>query len=138
MVLYKLRELGNESQLSFYVEKMTINILGTDYRIEIHKYDEDPSLKNNSWAGYCVSDVPLIVIADMDDKDHFSFDGEEDKDNYTKSCLRHEITHAFLNESGLKDNSNPCSGEWAKNEEIVDWIAIQYPKMKKVFDKLGI
>ena len=26
---------------------------------------------------------------------------------------------------------------WAKNEEMVDWIAIQYPKIKKVFQQLG-
>nr|DAL02066.1 MAG TPA: protein of unknown function (DUF1858) [Caudoviricetes sp.] len=24
-----------------------------------------------------------------------------------------------------------------KNEEMVDWIAIQYPKIKKVFQQLG-
>ena len=49
--------------------------------------------------------------------------------------LRHEITHAFLNESGLQnDTSVPGSG-WATNEEMVDWIAIQFPKMKKAFEE---
>ena len=55
----------------------------------------------------------------MDDKVRFIFNDEEEKDNYTKSCLRHEIAHAFLHESGLSSNS-----EWAMNEEIVDWIAL--------------
>lgn len=25
------------------------------------------------------------------------------------------------------------SSEWAKNEEIVDWIALQFPKLLKAF-----
>lgn len=117
--------------------KNTVNVLGTEYRIEIHKWDDDKSMKENSWAGYCSSDIPLIVIADMDDKEHFDFHNETDKDNYTKSCLRHEIIHAFLNESGLKDNSNPFNRPWSKNEEMVDWIAIQFPKMMKAFEEVG-
>lgn len=116
----------------------TVNILGTEYRIVIHKWDEDKGLSKNSWAGYCVSDIPLIVIADMDDEEHFDFKNETDKDNYFKSCLRHEITHAFFNESGLKDSSASFNRPWAKNEEMVDWIAIQFPKIAKVFEKLGV
>ena len=41
-----------------------------------------------------------------------------------KKNLRHEIVHAFLFESGLAENS-----EWAYNEEMVDWIAKQGPKI---------
>ena len=37
-----------------------------------------------------------------------------------KKVIRHELVHAFLFESGLSVNS------WADNEEIVDWIAIQF------------
>ncbi len=41
---------------------------------------------------------------------------------------RHEIIHAFLFESGLAENS-----EWAQNEEMVDFFAIQFPKLMEVF-----
>ena len=51
--------------------------------------------------------------------------------------LRHEIIHAFLNESGLSDSSNSVEA-WAKNEEMVDWFAIQSPKIFKVFQDLDI
>ena len=46
--------------------------------------------------------------------------------------LRHEIVHAFLYESGLD-----VSSEWARNEEIVDWIALQTPKLQKAFEEAG-
>ena len=42
--------------------------------------------------------------------------------------MRHEIIHAFLCESGLAENS-----DWATNEELVDWIAIQAPKLIKAW-----
>ena len=49
-----------------------------------------------------------------------------------KKQTRHEIIHAFLYESGLSFNS-----DWAVNEELVDWIAIQFPKIAEVYEKLG-
>ena len=76
-------------------------------------------------------------IADLDDEEHFHFDNEEEKDVYFKSSLRHEIIHAFLNESGLKDNFEhvPRMGH---EETMVDWIANQFPKIADVYEKLGI
>lgn len=117
--------------------RQTAMILGTEYRIEIHKWSEDKELSQNSWAGYCCSDFPLIVIADLDDEEHFWFSSEEEKDVYFKSCLRHEIIHAFLNESGLKDNFEhvPRMGH---EETMVDWIANQFPKIAAVYEELGI
>lgn len=117
--------------------KQTISILGQEYRIEIHKWNDDTTLHENSWACYCCADSPLIVLADYDDEKHFNFNNEVEKDNYAKSCLRHEIIHAFLNESGLKDSTS-SSDIWSRNEEMVDWLAIQFPKIAKVYEQLGI
>ena len=47
--------------------------------------------------------------------------------------MRHELIHAFLFESGLAENSN-----WARNEEMVDWIARQFPKMAKTFQEVKV
>ena len=60
-----------------------------------------------------------------------------DTDSHRRKVLRHEIIHAFLYESGLYENSNEVTA-WATNEEMVDWIAMQSPKIFKVFKKLGI
>jgi hypothetical protein len=42
-----------------------------------------------------------------------------------------------LLESGLNASSNPADS-WAMNEEMVDWFAIQIPKMIKTFHELGV
>lgn len=115
----------------------TVTILGTEYKIEIHKISDDKFLENNSWAGYCCGEKPLIVIADLDDEKHFSFVDEAEKDNYFKSCLRHEIIHAFLNESGLKDNFEHAN-RMGHEETIVNWIALQFPKILKAYQQLGV
>lgn len=88
-------------------------------------------------AGYCCSYKPLIVMADLDDEEHFSFDDEKEKENYFKASLRHEIIHAFLNESGLKDNFEHAH-RMGHEETMVDWIAQQFPKILKVYQQLGV
>ena len=52
-----------------------------------------------------------------------------------KHVLRHELIHAFLFESGLDQNSNLCES-WAINEEMVDWMAIQMPKIMNIYDSI--
>ena len=49
---------------------------------------------------------------------------------YRQQVIRHELVHAFLFESGLGADS------WGINEEIVDWIAYQFPKMAEAFGKV--
>jgi hypothetical protein len=50
-----------------------------------------------------------------------------------KETIRHEILHAFFSESGLSDSTFAYDGGWAQNEEMVDWIAIQGPKIYKAW-----
>ena len=110
---------------------MKIDILGTEYEIIKKPYEEDSLFEKNSWVGYCDEVLKKIVICDMK-----TYPGWEEKSDETilteeKICLRHEITHAFLNESGLSYSSLNYSGGWAKNEEMVDWFAIQGEKIYK-------
>nr|DAM62226.1 MAG TPA: hypothetical protein [Caudoviricetes sp.] len=115
-----------------------VNILGTEYTIETHKVSKDSYLEENSLAGYCGEESKLIVIADMSEKKYFSDMDEKEQEEYRKRTLRHEIMHAFLNESGLSSSSNRYDGAWAKNEEMVDWFAIQSPKIFELYESLGI
>lgn len=117
---------------------MKIDILGTEYRIEIHKVSEDSYMEKKGLAGYCEEENKLIVVADMSEEKYFVGMDEKAQETYRKKTLRHEIMHAFLNESGLSDSSNRFDGAWAKNEEMVDWLAIQTPKIYKTFQKLNI
>ena len=120
------------------MESRKVNILGTEYTIETHKVSEDEYLEKNRLAGYCVEVSKQIVIADMSEEKYFSDMNEKEKESYRKRTLRHEIIHAFFNESGLSDSSNCYDGAWSKNEEMVDWFAIQSPKIFKVFAEIGI
>jgi hypothetical protein len=70
-----------------------------------------------------------------------SIEGWKDESNQSKQCvvsdtLRHEIIHCFLHESGVWGSSSGADS-WAMNEEMVDWIAMQFPKILKVFKQLG-
>lgn len=109
-----------------------VDILGTRYLIEFRKEDEDATLKTCN--GYCDITVKLIVVLAEPDKEcdceDFSF--------LQRKTLRHEIVHAFLSESGLLSNTYNVDTGWASNEEMVDWFAIQSPKIFKVFVELGI
>lgn len=120
------------------MENRKINILGTEYRIETHKVSEDSYLEDNKLSGYCGEEEKLIVVADMSEEKYFTGMDEKAQEAYRKRVLRHEIMHAFLNESGLSDSSNRFDGAWAKNEEMVDWFAIQSPKIYDVYLKLGL
>lgn len=118
-------------------EKKTVNVLGSDYTIETHKISEDELLEKEHLSGYCADDMKLIVIADLSEKEYFPYLEEAEKDIYYKKVLRHELVHAFLSESGLQDSSSVPSCGWAKHEEMVDWIAIQSPKLIKAFEQAG-
>lgn len=120
------------------MENRKINILGTEYWIETHKVSEDSYLKENKLAGYCGEEEKLIVVADMSEEKYFTGMDKKAQEAYREKTLRHEIMHAFLNESGLSDSSNQYGGAWAKNEEMVDWFAIQSPKIFKVYSEMGL
>lgn len=98
-----------------------VNILGTEYKLIESDSGKDPSLK--SADGYCDNTIKTLVVKDIvPDTNSFG-----DLKEYKKRVIRHELIHAFLFESGLDNES------WAGNEEIVDWIANQFPKLLRAF-----
>lgn len=103
--------------------KSSVNILGTEYKIEI-----DDTLDKISCDGLCkIYDKAIIIknVGSMLDDD----DSTETKKKRYDEVLRHEIVHAFFVEAGLDDYSS--------NEQLVNWLAIQFPKMQKVFEEVG-
>lgn len=129
---------SSQNEFLFCDDTMKIDILGTEYRIETHKVSEDSFMEEKSLSGYCGEENKLIVVADMSEEKYFEGMDEKEQETYRKKTLRHEIIHAFLNESGLSDSSNQFDGAWAKNEEMVDWFAIQAPKIFSAFKKMNI
>ena len=108
-----------------------VSVLGTEYSIEILSRDKDETLKNAD--GYCDPSGKRIVILDFDSvKGDAGYDGVADLDWCRRRVLRHEIIHAFLTESGLRENSHEPES-WGISEEIVDWIALQHHKIQQAF-----
>lgn len=116
--------------------KNKVNILGTEYQI---RFDDANSkdLSPKSTAGYCSFYEKVIVVEDLDTDNDWKDENKELKDAYRNTLLRHEITHGFMMESGLAQNSGQVEC-WATNEEMIDWFAIQSPKIFKVFEELDI
>lgn len=101
-----------------------VNILGTEYTVEVASKKEDKFLENCD--GYCDKTSKRIVVTTKDDDCEIEIFEE-----YQKKCIRHEIVHAFLIESGLQENFR--HQEWGHEETMVDWIAIQFPKILQAF-----
>lgn len=106
-------------------EERAIDVLGTEYTIHPKRYGEE----------------------DIDGETDFSCRNiylREDNANgigdfleLQKGVLRHEIIHAFMYESGLGFNwKHGC--ECGHDETVIDWFAIQSPKIFKVYEQLGI
>lgn len=113
------------------------DILGSDWTVYESTEDEDKRLKECD--GYADPTVRKIVVDAMnvseEEKERNCL--LQDLDVQKKRTLRHEVIHAFLFESGLYGNSSSTS-HWADNEEMVDYFAIQFPKIQKVFVELGV
>lgn len=96
-----------------------VNILGTEYSIEI-----DDTLEKTEFDGLCKEYDKRISIRNAG-----SMLNDDDSTDIKKirfdEVLRHEIIHAFFYESGLDD--------YSRNEQLVDWIAKQFPKLEKAF-----
>ena len=104
---------------------MKINVLGTEYTITYASVAEDKMLE--TCDGYCDKTVKRIVVtakrADCELADY---------EWLRRKVLRHEIVHAFLLESGVDVCYEPHE-DHGHDEFMVDWIAIQFPKLLAAF-----
>lgn len=105
---------------------MTVNILGTKYSIYYKSPSEDKFLRECD--GYCDKSSKKIVVTTKNlELENFA--------EYQKKCLRHELVHAFMFESGLAENWEHKN--LGQEETVVDWVAIQFPKLLEIFKKVG-
>lgn len=115
-----------------------INVLGTEYTVTVKKYNEDEVFERRSIDGYCDSLTKQIVVCDMSTYKGWEHEPPETIAAAQKEATRHEIVHAFFSESGLEDSALSPDVAWAKNEEMVDWIALQGPKIYKAWHDAGV
>jgi hypothetical protein len=104
--------------------KDKINILGVEYTIITDDYlagkigDCDDSTKR---IRICSSTHKIPETITLGNRDKF-----------IDEALRHEVMHAIMDEAGIE------IGFASHNEDNVNWIARMYPKMKSIFEELGI
>lgn len=112
----------------------TVSILGRKYKVQTGvPANKDKDLMGR--FGYCSFIDHRIIVADINTVSGWENESESVKLLQQKTTLRHEIIHAFLFESGLWGSSVSVES-WATNEEMVDWFALQMPKMIRVFVQL--
>lgn len=113
---------------------MYLSVLGTEYEIIRKDYADEPAFEKREIIGYCDTIIKQIVICNAKTLPNCKEKTEEYCVMFEKSTLRHEIVHAFLFESGLNSSSGRIINQgWAENEELVDWIALQAPKLIAAF-----
>lgn len=112
------------------IKESSVNILGSVWKIRSGDRKSDKRLEE--LAGYTDSSIRTIVLAEpvLDD---FSC---QDLHAEMQGTLRHEIIHAFFYESGLWCDS-ATADHWAMNEEMIDWFALQFPKIEEVCIQVG-
>jgi hypothetical protein len=113
-----------------HFEDRVVHILGTEYKI-LFKEDKDEH-KLTTCDGFEDHSVKEIVIGIFEQ----DINSIKDLGAYTRKVMRHEIVHAFFYESGLWNNSHGCKA-FAQDEELTDWIALQFPKLQKAFIEAG-
>lgn len=118
----------------YYMQDFKVNILGSEWSVKFGSEEEYPSLAKMD--GYTDSSIREIVVDDMK-ASKGQIESKADLESYQRQVIRHEIVHAFLFESGLDSNSNNTES-WATDEEMVDWFAIQSPKIFKAFNELKL
>ena len=108
---------------------MEVNILGAEYTIITGVKEEDDAYlaSNEEIDGYIDQQTKEIIIKQMPE---YKPSLSKDLKSYERLVIRHELAHAFLYESGLTD--------YAADEQLVEWLAVQFPKMSKLFAELDV
>lgn len=105
-----------------------LNILGSKWKLKIVPRSYDPMMAecdgftDRSTKTMYVAEKSVGEICDL-----------RDWEAYQKVVKRHEIIHAFMYESGLAQSWEHTS--YSHDETTVDWFAIQFPKIQKVFEQ---
>lgn len=116
---------------------MKIDVLGTKYTLKRVNFGQDDYMEKMHFGGYCDSGEKEIILLNLATVPEWKDEKQSVIADKEKETIRHELIHAFLNESGLQWNTFAKEEAWSKNEEMVDWFAIQMPKLLKAFEMAG-
>lgn len=107
------------------METKKINILGSEYTLKVCSDAEEPRL--DGCDGFC-DETTKELFAESYSKDIDSLTCKGKLQIQINKVKRMDYLMPFHFESGLAENS-----VWAQNEEMVDFFAIQFPKLLEAF-----
>lgn len=99
-----------------------VNILGTEYRVFFDLESEEA----DGEARFYKKEIHLRPVEKMLDNES----SYEEKVQRAKEVYRHELIHCTLFEMG--------ADEWSRDESLINLLAINSPKIFKVFQELDI
>lgn len=99
-----------------------VNILGTEYRVFFDLESEEA----DGEARFYKKEIHLRPVEKMLDNES----SYEEKVQRAKEVYRHELIHCALFEMG--------ADEWGRYESLVNLLAINSPKIFKIFQELDI
>ncbi len=99
----------------------TVSILGVPYQIVVDKSCENPKLVTANAYAELFSKKLVIAEHGRDPKT------VEKIEEAVREYMRHEVIHAFFHESGLP--------RYGRDEELVEWIALQIRKIALACDE---
>lgn len=106
-----------------------IRILGVVWRVCIATMEADRRLADCD--GFTDKTSKLIMVDDCRTKSNLDHPMD-----YICKVVRHEIIHAFMLESGLDECM--MHEEMGQEEQMIDWFAYQYPKIKEAIESVEI
>ena len=89
---------------------MRVSVLGVQYAVEYRTRAQDPELEAADCDGYCDTSIKLCVARKYTAAERKEPGSKKCLDDYMRKCMRHELVHAFLYESGLSINSLSRTG----------------------------
>lgn len=100
---------------------MNVEVLGTEYEVVIDDMNNERLSAND---GLCYTFDKKILLRQ---KELMSGETYEGKCERFRQVVRHELIHAFGEESGVS---------YDNDEALVDWIARMIPKINIAFDEI--
>lgn len=105
-----------------------VNVLGVPYKVHLGTEEDYPILKRCGSSGLCDYSIKKIWVTDTR-LEQSDADDMSDQNYPTNLVLRHELVHAYLNESSME--------EYAENERLVNVIAMALPKLYDMCKSAG-
>jgi len=110
--------------------KIPVDVLGSAYDLFLTTDKEEPRFDKLNCDGFCDSISRRIYVnCNVNDA------ALSDPRLYIFHTIKHELVHAFLYESGLSTDFEHAH-RFGHEETMVDWIAIQMPKIISCYRNL--